>query len=201
MPGAPPQQQEQALTAAMERSVVAMLWRVIRGKRQLYGQTVSDIRSFFEAADRDASGRLTLPELAEAFTRLDVDLAPKDMERAFASIDIDGEGDLDYRELRRWMTKRDGTQAEESGVYEGCTIQIDGLEGELSEHTALVQAFSHFGEIIACDVVIPHAHDEVRIPWALVTYAKPEGAELAKAFSADRPPVASMSPAELESMA
>ena len=105
-------QQEQALTAAMERSVVAMLWRVIRGKRQLYGQTVSDIRSFFEAADRAASGRLTLPELAGAFTRLDVDLAPKDMERAFASIDIDGEGDLDYRELRRWMTKRDGTQQE-----------------------------------------------------------------------------------------
>eukprot|EP01043_Picozoa_sp_COSAG02_P045655 COSAG02_NODE_4200_length_5632_cov_709.492319_2_plen_1349_part_00 len=156
-------------------------------------------RSFFDAVDRDGDGTLTRSELAEAFRRLDVDVSDTDMDKVLASIDIDGGGNLDYIELRRWLTNR-GHEMEENGLYEGCTIRVDGLGSDLSEHHALVEVFSCFGEIVACDVVVPDQHEADHTAWALVTFALSQAADLAKMFSADMPPVASMPSAALESM-
>lgn len=187
------------LSEAAERNLVTMLTRAMRAKRTLYGRVVSDTRTFFEAVDRDGSGTISLSELSDAFRRLDLDVSATDMDKVLACIDIDGGGNLDYSELRRWLIRRDNVSSEQDTFYAGCTIRIDGLEGELSETHALVEAFSHFGEIVACDVVIPQPHDDDRIPWALVTFELSQAAELAKLFSADLPPVESLSAGALAS--
>ena len=183
-----PRKRPGAMSPAAEGRVVSMLLRAMRAKRTLYGRPVSDARSFFDAVDRDGSGRITLAELSQAFRRLDLDVPVAEMEKVLASIDVSGGGELDYSELRRWLNREDdGTEV--NGLFEGCTVRIDGLEGELQEHHALVRAFSHFGEIVACDVVIPHAHDEEHAPWALVTFALSQAAALAKLFSTGMQPL------------
>ena len=180
----------EAMSPAAEGRIVSALLRAMRAKRTLYGRVVSGPRSFFDAADRDGSGRITLSELSEAFRRLGLDVPVAEMDKLLASIDVSGEGELDYSELRQWLRKDDDTEV--NGFFEGCTVRLDGLEGELQEHHALVELLSHFGEVVVCDVVIPHGHDEEHAPWALVTFALSQAAALAKLFSAGMPPVDSL---------
>lgn len=199
----------------MERGIIANLQQVIRSKRQLYGTLITDLHSFFHAADRDSSGRIEISELQDAFSRLDVEVGEKDLEKVLATIDVDDDGAIDYMEFKRWMTAREGRDAEAGGVLEGCTLRIDGLEGELSEHTGVMNAFGQFGDILACTVVVldPDSADDLHSgggmfgravgPWALalVTFAQRWGAEACAMYSVDRQPVCSLTPAELEPLA
>ena len=113
------------LDARVEGAVEQELWRVIHSERQLYGETVSDLRGFFRAIDRDDSGRVSRDELRQALARLDVRMPEEDMKSLIATMDTDRDGRVDWPEFKRWMTHlhQQAEEEEPNGFLQGCTVR------------------------------------------------------------------------------
>ena len=186
------------LDARVEGAVEQELWRVIHSERQLYGETVSDLRGFFRAIDRDDSGRVSRDELRQALARLDVRMPEEDMKSLIATMDTDRDGRVDWPEFKRWMTHlhQQAEEEEPNGFLQGCTVHIQPLDLWLTKGSEMllgrmVATFGQFGEIMATTVELgaerpstaEGGDDEVGHTWGLVTFACREAAELAIAFS------------------
>ncbi len=97
----------------VEPRLLQQLWAAIHHERTLFGRPCRNVRTFFDAADRDGSGALTRRELSAAMVRLDVGLSPVQLDRMLSTIDAeDGSKDglIQYNEFARWLHGRLGEQ-------------------------------------------------------------------------------------------
>jgi hypothetical protein len=94
--------------SASERGQQAASLRVLKqmfkGKRTLFGQTVSSPSDFFRAADKSGDGLLDKPEFVGALKRLGLGLTAKQLDELWVGLDADGGGTLDYREAVAMMS-------------------------------------------------------------------------------------------------
>ena len=75
----------EVLLQTVEDSLARKLRAAIAHRRKLYGHTIQDTRSTFQAMDRDGNGTLELPEFRAALNRLGLGLSHTDVEQ-FAHI-------------------------------------------------------------------------------------------------------------------
>ena len=89
---------------------------------------MSSLHDAFELSDGDADGWLSLPELRRSFERLDLGLAPRQVEELFGAFDVDGDGRLRFGELVRVF---------EEAVPELVGVRRAGFARRCDHHTML----------------------------------------------------------------
>lgn len=97
----------------VEPRLLQQLWAAIHHERTLFGRPCRNVRTFFDAADRQSTGALTRRELADAMVRLDMGLSPVQLDRMLSTIDAeDGakDGLIQYNEFAGWLHGRLGEQ-------------------------------------------------------------------------------------------
>lgn len=100
------------LTYKVEPRLLQQIWSAIHHERTLFGKPCHNVRTFFDAADRDGSGTLTRRELSAAMVRLDMGLSPLQLDRMLSTIDAqdgDKDGLVQYSEFAKWLHGRLGT--------------------------------------------------------------------------------------------
>jgi Ca2+-binding EF-hand superfamily protein len=63
------------------------------------------IESYFKAFDANGDGTITINEMRNLFTKLNIKVDQNDLNYIFQSIDIDGNGEISYEEFKTiWET-------------------------------------------------------------------------------------------------
>ena len=79
--------------------VFGQVRRALEEKRQLFGTSVNDTSSLFEAADTDHSGSLDRFEFRRAMRRLGIGLSSAQVEQLVEAVDSDRSGEISYEEF------------------------------------------------------------------------------------------------------
>lgn len=109
--------QRQKLSPHVEPVLLRQLWSAIHSKRQLFGQTVQSVTSFFQAVDSEGKGSVGIADLRRAMQRLDVGLSSAQITRLLASIDADQSGAISKAELIGWMKRGMNSSATPDGRH------------------------------------------------------------------------------------
>eukprot|EP01043_Picozoa_sp_COSAG02_P010656 COSAG02_NODE_379_length_23528_cov_140.781510_12_plen_1640_part_00 len=88
---------------AVQRALIRVIADAIGQRRSVFGVQCRDIRSFFSAVDRDGNGWLSLEELQDAMSRLDMGLVDEQLRRLVRTIDTDSDGQVTFSEFEKWM--------------------------------------------------------------------------------------------------
>ena len=64
------------------------------------------LRARFEAVDEDRNGKIDQREFAQLLDTLDVGFTREQSLTAFAAIDVDGSGAIEFGEFAEWWTDR-----------------------------------------------------------------------------------------------
>ncbi|TDJ36008.1 MAG: EF-hand domain-containing protein [Gammaproteobacteria bacterium] len=71
----------------------------------------NDIRAHFDYADSDGNGRIDKDEFMRLIVRLGLKRPDGVVDLAFASIDTDENGTIDFPEFRAWLEKTSAAEA------------------------------------------------------------------------------------------
>ena len=77
----------------------------IRSKRSLGGKKLKDIKSVFQAIDKDGSGDLDHQEFTLAMDRLGLGLSQDQITQCIEVLDVDNDGEVSYDEFRLAMRR------------------------------------------------------------------------------------------------
>lgn len=103
-------QAAQMMHQTVQEALVCVLWEAIHARRSLFGTICHDVPSFFAAADQSSNGRLSHSELHEAFTRLDIGLTVKQLDRLLGTMDTDRDGKVSLPEFDHWISIQSGAR-------------------------------------------------------------------------------------------
>lgn len=79
--------------------ILTSLKQAMDAKRSVFGQTIQNPSDVFAAFDRDRSGTLSADELGKALKRLGRGFSDAQLQRLMDSLDVNGDGEIDFREL------------------------------------------------------------------------------------------------------
>lgn len=80
-----------------EAVVLGIIWEAIHHGRTLYGRPCKDLRSFFDACDREGHEAIVNDRLSDAMLRLGVGLTPQQVETLISTIDVSNPDSLLFR--------------------------------------------------------------------------------------------------------
>eukprot|EP01047_Picozoa_sp_COSAG01_P057191 COSAG01_NODE_6581_length_3595_cov_68.188215_2_plen_901_part_00 len=89
--------------ARMEQAVLSAMKACLAFERKLFGKTVHDFESFFEALDKDGSDEISMDELRRGIQRLGLGLTTEQFEWLLSTLDADGSGEISREEFAARM--------------------------------------------------------------------------------------------------
>lgn len=91
--------------AQQKVNVIQMLKAAVRdGKRQLYGQSLTDMADIFSAVDTDGSGSIDVREFRDGIRRLGLGLTEPQIQEMVMAFDEDGNGEIEHKEFMALVT-------------------------------------------------------------------------------------------------
>ena len=100
-----PPEPPEPLDPQTQHRIKTELKDAIASRVTLYGQIVTDVQSFYNCLDIDASGGISVEELSTAFRRLEVDVSRKQMDSLLVSVDKNEDGQVSVKELKEWLNQ------------------------------------------------------------------------------------------------
>jgi hypothetical protein len=85
--------------AQQKINVIKMLKGAVRSKRQMYGQSLSEMGDIFKAVDKDGGGTIDITEFRDGINRLGFGLSEPQIQEMIAVFDEDGNGEIEYKEF------------------------------------------------------------------------------------------------------
>ena len=107
-----------------EYSTFKTIWSAMRHRRKLFGHKLSDVKSVFDAADTDGTGKLSFDEFAAAMKRLDLGLTEEQLQEVFDATDLDGSGKLNYAEFAEELHLRHATPRQTYAHRMACLLRL-----------------------------------------------------------------------------
>ena len=91
--------------AQQKVNVIKMLKAAVSdGKRQLYGQTLTDMADIFSSIDVDGSGSIDVREFRDGIRRLGLGLTEPQIQEMVMAFDEDGNGEIEHKEFMALVT-------------------------------------------------------------------------------------------------
>ena len=81
-------------------------------ERQEQQEKIDHLHDVFHSFDRDDSGTIGKRELQQAFRDLGMKLSPEELAKLHSQLDLDGDGEIHFREFQQLTSKLFGTDTE-----------------------------------------------------------------------------------------
>ena len=81
-------------------------------ERQEQQEKIDHLHDVFHSFDRDDNGTINKRELQQAFRDLGMKLSPKELAKLHSQLDLDGDGEIHFREFQQLTSKLFGTDTE-----------------------------------------------------------------------------------------